>query len=230
MKKLFLLAAMAVISLSASAQLVQSTMLQRNKTKTRATWYVRAGISLNKMTGEYTDVFKEDAEHDGYKFSNGSKVGYDLAFGFQKNFGKSDLYWGMELGLGTRGLKNHFDEYEYGDWTETLLAHSVKYSPFTLGYKFGITDNLKIDAHLGIFASFDIAGNWTDGDTDIPMSEWYHTRGDAGLQAGVGVWFNRFNLDLTYQKGFIDAELFSDGDYNCSAKSSNFMIRLGYAF
>ena len=48
---------------------------------------------------------------------------------------------------------------------------------------------------------------------------------DAGMNIGVGVWYDRFNLDLTYQRGFIDA--FSDTD---GFKTSNFMIRLGIAF
>ena len=48
---------------------------------------------------------------------------------------------------------------------------------------------------------------------------------DAGINIGVGVWYDRFNLDLTYQRGFIDA--FSDAD---GFKTSNFMIRLGIAF
>ena len=41
----------------------------------------------------------------------------------------------------------------------------------------------------------------------------------------VGVWYDRFNLDLIYQRGFIDT--FSDAD---GFKTSNFMIRLGIAF
>ena len=45
------------------------------------------------------------------------------------------------------------------------------------------------------------------------------------VYAGVGVWYDRFNLDFTYQRGFID--VFSDFD---KIKTSNFMIRLGVAF
>ena len=48
---------------------------------------------------------------------------------------------------------------------------------------------------------------------------------DVGMNIGVGVWYSRFNLDLTYQRGFIDT--FSDLGSN---KTSNFMIRLGVAF
>ena len=48
---------------------------------------------------------------------------------------------------------------------------------------------------------------------------------DAGMNIGVGVWYDRFNLDLTYQRGFIDT--FSDAD---GFKTSYFMIRLGIAF
>ena len=47
------------------------------------------------------------------------------------------------------------------------------------------------------------------------------------MKIGVGVWFNKkFNLDLTYQRGFVST--FDDEDYTVNA--SNFLIRLGYAF
>jgi hypothetical protein len=48
-----------------------------------------------------------------------------------------------------------------------------------------------------------------------------------GLKIGVGVWFNnKFNLDLTYQRGFVNAY----DDSEATSKASNFLIRLGYAF
>lgn len=49
-------------------------------------------------------------------------------------------------------------------------------------------------------------------------------RYDVGLNAGIGIWYNNFNLDFNFQRGFIEAE--KDGEYY----TSNFMIRLGIAF
>ena len=44
---------------------------------------------------------------------------------------------------------------------------------------------------------------------------------DAGMNIGVGVWYDRFNLDFTYQRGFIKT-------WECN--TSNVLIRLGVAF
>ena len=103
MKKLFvfLVAAMAVIS--ASAQMRTSRTF--TKVKSRTEWIVRVGPSFNRLTG-YDKQYVEDVKV-------GSKVGFDLDLGFNKYIGGSDLYWGMELGIGTRGTK--FD-FEYGDY------------------------------------------------------------------------------------------------------------------
>ena len=86
--------------------------------------------------------------------------------------------------------------------------------------------------HVGVFASYDYTSKnerrWRKASVGVIMQIiWRLTYNhfDAGMNIGVGVWYDRFNLDLTYQRGFIDA--FSDAD---GFKTSNFMIRLGIAF
>jgi len=44
------------------------------------------------------------------------------------------------------------------------------------------------------------------------------------MALGFGVWYDRFNLDFTWQRGFVDA--ISDWD----VYTSNLMLRLGVAF
>ena len=91
--------------------------------------------------------------------------------------------------------------------------------------------NVHIDPHVGVFASYDYTSKMkADGESiswgdyaDYMEVDYNHF--DAGMNIGVGVWYDRFNLDLTYQRGFIDT--FSDAD---GFKTSNFMIRLGIAF
>lgn len=85
--------------------------------------------------------------------------------------------------------------------------------------------------HVGVFASYDYTSKMkADGESiswgdyaDYMEVDYNHF--DAGMNIGVGVWYDRFNLDLIYQRGFIDT--FSDAD---GFKTSNFMIRLGIAF
>lgn len=152
-----------------------------------------------------------------------SKMGYNLNVEFNKPMGSAGAYWGMNFGLGSRGYK--YDEVK-------SMAHNIQYSPFTFGWKIGITDNIKIDPHVGVYASFDYTSkekeegydDYSWGDLADLMEVDYRPY-DVGLNVGIGVWFDRYNLDLCYQRGFIDA--FSDVD---AMKTSNFMIRLGIAF
>ncbi len=223
MKKLLTLAIAAIaMATTTNAQIVSSrSQLVTTTTEVKpstTTWLVRAGLNIMNFTGD-----------DAKEFD--SKVGYDVAFSFQKSLGSVDgLYWGMEFGLGSRGW-----HYEDGsDETYSQLAHNFRWSPFTIGYKYAITDAFKVEAHLGAFASVDYAGKikWTYGDYDgdIKIGDWdefYYddwNRFDAGLQLGFGVWYDRYNLDFTWQRGFIE------GVKDYKMYTSNFMIRLGVAF
>ena len=151
-----------------------------------------------------------------------ANIGYNATFGYQKPMGGAGAYWGMEFGLGSRGFKA--DEMK-------CIAHNIQYSPFTFGWKIGVADNLSIDPHLGVFASYDYTSKMKESGESISWGDFAdylevdYNHFDAGMNIGVGLWYDRFNLDFTYQRGFID--VFSDLD---GIKTSNFMIRLGIAF
>lgn len=223
MKKLVFLFVAAMLAMSASAQVVTSRTLVKSKSNTM--WYARVGMSINNIAGFHDET-------DGYEsLSIGSKIGMDVDFGFQRNIGKSGLYWGMELGIGTRGASftledTYYDEKADMDYT----AWNVKYSPFTIGYKYSLTDALKLDGHLGAFVSYDFTKKWEDVDGDDMFDYFDYTDVDAGIQVGIGLWWNKINLDFMYQRGFVKAfEQYYDGKDH-GLKSSNFEIRLGYAF
>ena len=229
MKKIFLVVLMAVMSVSASAQLVKSrTFVEK---KSNVVWFVRGGISMNNLS--------DHASADGF----GTKVGYDFSVGFNKPVGKLGFYWGMDLGLGTRGFEYNA---KGDDLSRSVFAHCIRLSPFTLGYQYALNDRLKIDAHMGAYALFDYAGKQDSTGNDRYGYEYSdnldghnYCRGDAGIQVGIGVWLGRFNIDLTYQRGFvtqidylyvISSSADSNVDIYTSGCSSNFMIRLGVLF
>lgn len=201
MKKLVLLiVAAALTAVSASAQVVTSRTFVKSKSQTM--WYVRAGMSINNLAGASDDS------------DLGAKVGMDADLGFHRSIGKSGAYWGMELGVGSRGAS-------YDD--ENLSTWNVKYSPITFGYKYALTDDLKLDGHFGGFASYDFSKKWEVKGHDY--SDDIDNDFDAGMQIGIGAWWKKLNIDFTYQRGFI--KMFDDGD---GLTSSNFEIRIGYAF
>ena len=134
-----------------------------------------------------------------------------------------------DTGSGSRGWKVEENESDY-EYSLSLMAHNVQVSPFTFGYKYNITDALAVDAHLGAYVSCDYVGKIKEkesyqGDseeTSVNMGDWEDwKRVDAGMNIGVGIWYDRFNLDFTYQRGFIKT-------WECN--TSNVLIRLGVAF
>lgn len=224
MKKIMSVVAALLLCVGANAQIVSSSSrsLKVERTPSTTIKYLRAGANFMSFSGS-------DAEE-----VNG-KLGYDVAFGFQKPFASVDgLYWGMEFGLGSRGYATDgflaFDPYSgsshYVEDEAKYMAHNVRISPFTFGYKFALSDAVKLDVHLGAFASFDYTGKAKFGSYDsVDLGDWEDwNRFDAGMQVGAGVWYNRFNIDFTYHYGFIECQ------EDTKAYTSNFMLRLGIAF
>jgi hypothetical protein len=163
----------------------------------------------------------------------------------------------MELGIGSRGASasstEKWAESYRGNVTtyvEDTKAHITtwngKFSPFTIGYKYAINPDIKLDGHLGAYISYDFAGSAignsvytvNGGDNEyekdkISLSDEElddFQRLDAGMQIGVGVWYHKFNFDITYQRGFASAyECYYNGETS-NVFSSNLMLRVGYSF
>lgn len=226
MKRVLSFVCIAFCCLIMNAQLVTSrSVLKTDAPKeVKTTWMVKAGIATNNFVGDGMD---DDAR---------AKAGYNFGVEFNRTIGKKGAYWGMDFLLGSRGWK-----YSEGEDGIKLIAkqsaHNFQWAPFNFGWKIDIIDKITIDPHVGLFMSIDYAGKQSvtleafgeeeteemrifDDESDyIPV--------DLGLKIGVGVWFNnKFNLDLTYQRGFVNAY----DDSEATSKASNFLIRLGYAF
>jgi hypothetical protein len=225
MKKIIMLALACVMMLGAQAQIVssRSVAVKTEKKASTTTNYLRLGVGFMNVTGDY---IKETS----------SKTGYNFVYGFQKPITDFDLYWDMNFGLGSRGYK--YSEYDYD---ESFIAHNIQLSPVNIGWKPSITSNIKIDVHAGAYVSFDYAGKgkweYSDGESgsqslsdlndELKEDGDSYKRFDVGINIGVGVWYDRFNLDLTYQTGFIDA---IDCAHGYGIKSHAVLLRLGVAF
>lgn len=258
-----------IIVISMTAFTAQAETTGGNDSK-KTEWIFRIGPSFNNRTGDYNKTFKETNSYfevyenlfsgSGYSESTaslGSQVGLDVSIAFNRAIGLSGLYWGMEAGLASRGQstkiserhhsEDNWDNYDYKNdnykVTKTsLLLWNVKLSP-SIGYKYKLTKDIRLDAHLGAFVSYDLFGKsetkvtTTHVETDVPTTSSTDkskfklkdfkdfSKIDAGAMAGIGVWWKRFNLDFAYQRGFINMN--KKGEKN-SAFSSNFIIRLGY--
>ncbi len=214
MKKIALLLTALVMCVAAQAQVRTSRTFVKQKANME--WIIRAGLNINHLAGF----------DGGEGVKIGSRAGFDVDFGFNRYFNNSNLYWGMELGFNSRGGSVGVDEEKF-----KMAGYNVKYSPFTIGYKFPVADGIKIDPHFGVYASYDFATSmkFDDGEESYDMKDYidFDNKYDVGIQIGAGIWYQRFNLDLMYVRGFINA---FDSYGMEGGKTSNFEIRLGVAF
>lgn len=196
-------------------------------------------------------------------------VGFNKSFGMHPLYWGMALDLGMRgyktsakwSKSGTSSVSGGSD---YHNKTEdlSLSTYNVQLSPFTIGYKYSFLERMAADVHLGVYAGYDFAGNFKTHTTDRIVSfSNYGNRNDfkeneskveigdidgmhkydVGINLGIGYWFGHFNLDFTWQRGFIpiyeggDKEIYVGGKKGNKREqgnffSNNFQLRLGYAF
>lgn len=207
-----MLALACILMLGAQAQIVSSRSVTIKKAEKTTTNYLRVGVG-------FMNVHDSEAGE-----SADSKIGYNVTWGIQKPLTDFDLYYDFDLGLGSRGYKYDSDD--------SFIAHNIQVAPINIGWKPTLTGDLKFDIHLGVYASCDYAGRYkTYNDNSFSLGDFIdildeeditYKRFDVGLNAGLGLWYDRFNLDLTYQAGCIEMVP--------GVKSHNILLRLGVAF
>lgn len=167
----------------------QVTQLPENFTSGKTVWMVRIGASFNGVTGSGVNDQKDTWNKNGYDGSFKRSLGASLSIGFNKSFGDSPLYWGMELGAGMRGYKTEATKHgsssvkSAGNWSMTstamdktkLNAFNAQFTPIMIGYKFLFNDNIALDIHVGGYASYDFAG-----EIKSEYSSSYHTTSQYG--------------------------------------------------
>lgn len=135
-------------------------------------WFVRAGAGLSSVTGSGVDNQESAWRKSNYSGDFSRQFGGNIMIGFNKSFGKSPVYWGMELGAGMRGYKTKAEKsssgsvasagnyHSYSRTTDNseLNAFNAQFSPINIGYKYLFNDMLAVDVHVGGFASYDFAG------------------------------------------------------------------------
>lgn len=259
MKKTILILAsmLSVIAYEANSQSNILNLPEFNSGK--AIWMVKVGLDFNTAVGEWKDTQIDSWEktHKNLPLdaSFPSRTSFNVAAGFNKSFGSHPLYWGMELGVGTRGYNAnaHWSKSTVSSTFGDVIAHTIKqnigltaynidFKPFTLGYKYIFLERMALDVHASAFVSFDFAGQQKIYNYDYQLSANVprekedenkikisdldkYQRIDAGINIGIGYWFGHFNLDFSWQRGFIN--MF---DVDDSIQRQSLQLKLGYAF
>lgn len=233
MKKIFVLALMALFCIGASAG-------EDEKSK-KTTWYVKLGGVSCSLT---------DFDAGDYELAEtSSKLGYVVGIAFDRSIGSKGWFWGAGLQLRSKGGKTHYYTHKDmnddngglgGSYTDTWNIDDT-YNintleiPLSFGYKWRITDDWAVDFRVGGFFNYDISGNmkekiygWYDGkeysydETETKIGDLDCDKYSAGALAGIGVWYKKFNINLTYELGLM--EQFEGG-----GKEKNLLFTVGYA-
>ena len=162
----------------------QVTELPEGFTSGKTVWMVHIGAGFNSVSSDGIEAGANDwiravlsEPHEWYADNEYKrKFGMNFSVAFTRNFGKSPVYWGMELGIGKRGFKQklsagyiemttssnimQFKELAT-DQTSNLLAEYVQFIPVNIGYRYLINDKMALDVHAGVFTSYDYWGHYT---------------------------------------------------------------------
>lgn len=223
MKKLLILLALAVATLSAAAQIVQ--------TESRLTYIQEE--HKEKITYPYNFFIK--AGGGVVICSDGGETGgaYNVAFGYQRTVNAHGLYWGAQIGIAT--FRNVVEDYYSVDGNSHRTyfgeSHPAIYGGFMLGLKKPVGAKNVFDCHLGATyqASFGrlteyIRTSKYDWESSVDHYTFESFYGGPRWELGLGIWFNRVLVELEYA-GFKPVH-----DATWLALNNSILVNVGYRF
>ena len=192
----------AVMSLSASAQLISSNTVTHKK-----------GNGYSRLSVSYTSL--SNIGEDGM---SGISAAWTKGIAISKT---TPLF--IETGLGLNYAWKSEDEYKTNWLTATV--------PVNLVYKYEITDGIKLAPFAGFYLRGNLVGNTSSDyfDEDISFFDDYEDGGfeasrfSFGWNIGVGVDINKFYLGISYGSDF--NEFVEDAD-----KIGTFSATVGFNF
>lgn len=229
MKKILLVAALAVCSLTVSAQRASSSsssFFSTEKADGGVKFGIRAGLNLSNMS----------MSEDNVSVSLDSRASFHVGVIADIPLMQS-LYVQTGLFLQDKGFKLEEDG-------ETLTGKPMYLEiPVLASYRYNFSDAAQLQINVGPYFAYGLGGkakyehNGMSSDEDFFGSyddddTFGCKRFDCGLQFGAGMTFaSHYYIGFAYQLGLTNiADLPSsyEGDY--SVKNRNWMISLGYTF
>lgn len=166
-------------------------------------WSVKLGAGLSSLAGS-------DTENAEYAFSYKVGVGYE--FGISESFAIEPA-----LMLSNKSFK-------IGGVDGTINRYYAEV-PILAAYKIALNDEMKLIINAGPYAAYGIFGSdieWDGGEKTNVFDDC--DRFEAGIQAGVKVAFNVFEIGAEYMRAFTKAT----SDYKQYTQS--FGLTFGYKF
>lgn len=253
MKKIVAILLLALMVVGVQAQIVTSrssfqTVERVEKVPLKLEWYAKLGLNLMQANPHcpYGHFYGEIINGENNATGNKTRVGFNLGIGMLSHFRPSkpsNFYWGAELGITQIGGEWDANKLtvETYSFTETMEYPEVGFTKFAgyfgpvIGWKKPLFGDIQLDIHISpqILMSFesDIEKDYSptyifsDGVVKNYEEVWYIDLPFPGMaiQGGIGVWFNKFIIDLSYRRLIP----ICGGEAACP---SNIMLSVGYNF
>lgn len=194
MKKIFLLAVCAVVSLTMSAQLVTSSRVSVEKEPSTG-W---GGLRLSYLPAISLDVNVVELDFSGVSLGwvKGVSVSNSLPLFIESGF------------TATYGFGNLYEEEDY---KESIQWLSVQV-PVNFGYKYAVNDSFSLFPYVGVTLRGNIMGQVTEEDeyseeeydlfSEDDMGDNAFKRFNIGWQIGVGLNYGKLHLGVSYGNDF----------------------------
>jgi len=230
MKKYFIVAALCIASVTASAQFVNVKKSTINDEQ-RISFGIRAGLNVSKLSG-----FKwEDRDSPFYdEWSSKNRIGGH--FGVVANVPiAQNFYVQPGLYFTAKGSKLEC-EFHGSYWKDEEKYEATPYYleiPVLASYRIPLSDDIKIHINAGPYIAYGLGGKLkeldSDDNDDIFGSDGIANRFDFGLNVGAGVSFKKIYAGLGYEFGLLNLGKEIE-NYEYSMKTRNFFIQVGYDF
>lgn len=242
MKKILTALLAIVLAVGANAQIVSTTSSfetiikeKKVRVKPKLEWYAKVGLNLMSTNWGIDALDVDDTYYWEQNVVGGGKMkaGFNIGGGFISQFrpsNPSEFYWGAEIGLSQVG--GGFDSVLAirGGGNALFQSGSARlfsvYCGPSLGWMRPLSGNMKLDVHFNpelmfIFGSGSNIYGVEDGKYDR-LGQIAHSGVGFALRGGIGVWYKKFNIDLSY-RGVVK---FSEDENGFN----NFILSVGYAF
>lgn len=230
MKKLFMLAAMFMMGITATSAQEIRDMFGTDQ-KGDIGYGVRVGLNISDISGKYGSKKADDFNaRAGFQF--GGVVDLPITNGF---------YIQPGLSFTTRGAR--YKE-TYGD-AKAIEKYRPMYLqiPVLASFRADVSDNLNVQVNVGPHFAFGLGGKAVSeyagetekypffGESTENESHFGAKRFDCGLTFGAGVTFmEHYYVGIAYDLGLVNMAIDKEWGKDVKLHNRNFSIQIGYNF
>lgn len=201
-----------------SILVISATVVSAQEKK--VTFGVKAGMNVSSVNGKGSD----DAD---------AKIGFNV--GVTADYAITEnVYLLTGLDFTTKGYKESYSSYE-GEKAKTTFNPLYLQLPIHIGYKYALTDAVKLTAQAGPYLALGVGGKRTykfkgEKQKYSIFSSNHYRRFDFGLGLAFGVEYLKYNVKAGYDFGLVNYAPKDQSCGNFKTRNGNFYVTLGYHF